>query len=285
LLKEQVVWEALLPGIGITALIRNLATMTRVGLIAPGSAGTSEICARLGNMDIVRKGRVHPIQVLSALVTYQHGKSERGHSTWTPVTSVVDALDRVFYGSFGTVESTGKRLLLALDISGSMGSGQIAGVPGLTPRVGSAAMALVTAAVERDPVIVGFTGQYSLAQTSLTPLHISARQRLDDVVRAISQLPMGATDCALPMLYALEHKLAVDAFVIYTDNETWAGRIHPMQALKRYRDRTGIPAKLVVVGMTATQSTIGDPNDTGVLDVVGFDTAMPTLIGHFIRAP
>ena len=284
LLKEQIVWEALLPSIGITALIRNLATMTRVGLIAPGSDATREVCARLDNADALRKGRVHPIQALSALVTYGRGKGARSDSAWTPVSTVVEALDAAFYKSFGSVESTGKRLMLALDVSGSMGFGQIAGVPGLTPRVGSAAMALVTLAVERDPIIVGFTGQYSLTHTALTPLNISARQRLDDVVPAISNLPMGATDCALPMLHALERKLSIDAFVVYTDNETWAGRIHPMEALRQYRTKTGIPAKLVVVGMTATQSTIGDPNDAGILDVVGFDTATPTVIGDFIRS-
>ena len=35
---------------------------------------------------------------------------------------------------------------------------------------------------------------------------------------------MGGTDCAQPMLYAKRKKLAVDVFIVYTDNETWAGR-------------------------------------------------------------
>jgi 60 kDa SS-A/Ro ribonucleoprotein len=38
------------------------------------------------------------------------------------------------------------------------------------------------------------------------------------------------------------------------------------------------------VGMTATRSTIGDPNDASILDVVGFDTATPAAIGDFIRS-
>jgi 60 kDa SS-A/Ro ribonucleoprotein len=91
------------------------------------------------------------------------------------------------------------------------------------------------------------------------------------------------TDCALPMLYALEKRLAIDLFVIYTDNETWAGTIHADEALRRYRERTGIRAKLVVVGMTSTGFTIADPNDAGMLDVVGFDAASPALIASFAR--
>ena len=54
---------------------------------------------------------------------------------------IVDALDGAFYLAFGNVVPSGKRLVLALDVSGSMTMGAVAGVPGLTPRIASAAMA------------------------------------------------------------------------------------------------------------------------------------------------
>lgn len=40
------------------------------------------------------------------------------------------------------------------------------------------------------------------------------------------------------MLYAAKKNLEVDTFVIYTDSETWAGSVHPYQALKQYRAST-----------------------------------------------
>jgi 60 kDa SS-A/Ro ribonucleoprotein len=101
------------------------------------------------------------------------------------------------------------------------------------------------------------------------------------VVRTVSNLPFGGTDCALPMLYALEREREVDAFVIYTDSETWAGRIHPAEALRLYRNESGIDARLVVVGMVSNGFSIADPDDTGMLDVVGFDTATPDVIAGF----
>jgi 60 kDa SS-A/Ro ribonucleoprotein len=85
------------------------------------------------------------------------------------------------------------------------------------------------------------------------------------------------------MVEAMKRGWAVDTFVVYTDNETWAGEIHPAQALRQYRERTGIPAKLVVVGMASNGFTIADPDDAGMLDVVGFDGATPALIGDFAR--
>ena len=289
-LKFPEVWEALLAAMPMTAMIRNLATMTRVGLLTQSSHATNRVIDQLRDPQRLLKARVHPIAVLAALVTYKSGRGVRGSGTWQPVAKIVDALDAAFYASFGGVEPSGKRMLLALDVSGSMGCGIVAGVPGLTPRIASAAMSLVTAATERDHAFVAFTagtsglgGQFG-GESGITTLSISPRQRLDDVVATIGALAMGGTDCALPMVWAQKHRVDVDTFVIYTDNETWAGSVHPAQALRAYREARGIPAKLVVVGMTSTGFSLADPDDAGMLDVVGFDTSTPPVIADFARA-
>lgn len=125
--------------------------------------------------------------------------------------------------------------------------------------------------------------RFASSRSGLTPLALSPRQRLDDAIRTVSGLPFGGTDCALPMLYALEREREIDTFVIYTDSETWAGGIHPAQALRKYREQSGISASLVVVGMVSNGFSIADPQDQGMLDVVGFDTATPRLISDFAR--
>jgi 60 kDa SS-A/Ro ribonucleoprotein len=292
-LTSPEVWSALLEQMPMTALIRNLATMTRVGVIAPGSDGTAAAVAQLGDSERIRKARVHPIALLIALRTYAAGRGIRGRGEWNPVREVIDALDATFYTAFENVKPTGKRLLLALDVSGSMTAGQVAGAPGLTPREASAALALVTAATEARYEIVGFfagkrgfksaTGRFAGRRDGLTPLSISPRQRLDDAIKTVSGLPFGGTDCALPMLYAKALGREVDTFVIYTDSETWAGDIHPVEALRDYRRASGIDARLVVVGMVSNGFSVADPADGGMLDVVGFDTATPQLIADFAR--
>jgi 60 kDa SS-A/Ro ribonucleoprotein len=293
-LTSPEVWDALLDEMPMTALIRNLATMTRVGVLAPGSTGTAKAVAQLGDAERIRRARVHPVAVLAALRTYASGRGVRGRGEWNPVRELVDALDAAFYTAFGNVEPAGTRVLLALDVSGSMTGGYVAGVPGLAPRDASAALALVTAATESQCEVVGFfagKGGYkkrgrqvwSGYTDGLTPLPISPRQRLDDAVKTVSDLPFGGTDCALPMLYAQARKRKIDTFVIYTDSETWAGDIHPTQALRDYRHASGIDARLVVVGMVSNGFSIADPNDQGMLDVVGFDTATPQLISDFAR--
>jgi hypothetical protein len=127
-------WTALLEDMPAGALIRNLATMTRVGVIAPGSDGTVKAVAQLSDRERIRKARVHPIALLAALRTYGAGRGGRGRGEWNPAREVVDALDAAFYTAFENVEPTGERLLLALDVSASMMAGWVAGIPRLTTR-------------------------------------------------------------------------------------------------------------------------------------------------------
>ena len=145
------VWEALLPEMGLAAMVRNLGKMTEVGLLGAFSDAERLVVSRLEEAEALRAARVHPLQLLVALRTYAQGHGEKGKLTWTPRQRIVDALDGAFYRAFQAVTPTNARTLLALDVSGSMAGGLIAGLPGITPRVGSAAMALVTAAVEPQP--------------------------------------------------------------------------------------------------------------------------------------
>jgi 60 kDa SS-A/Ro ribonucleoprotein len=268
------VWEALLDKMPMTAMVRNLATMTRLGVLVPESSATRLVAARLTDGERIRHARLHPVAVLMALRTYAAGQGERGHHAWTPVPQIVEALDDAFYAAFATVAPTGKRWLLGIDVSGSM-STPVAGTQ-MSCCEGATAIGLVTAHVEEHCTICAFAD-------GLRPLPITARSRLDDALRHTRGVNFGGTDCSLPMQYALERRIPVNVFVVLTDSETWAGGIHPVQALREYRQRMGIPAKLIVVGMVSTGFSIADPDDRGMLDVVGFDAAVPQLMSDFGR--
>jgi 60 kDa SS-A/Ro ribonucleoprotein len=288
LLNDSAVWQVLLEDMPVTAMVRNLGKMTAVGLLKPLSFHSKKVVETLTNEEAIRKSKIHPLALLVAQRVYSQGRGDKGSLTWVPDQNIVDALDEAFYLAFKNVVPTGKRFYLGLDISGSMTMGDIAGMPGVTPNIAAAAMAMVTLQTEKNCYVAGFTNGTGKSMhagygSALTPLEISKKKRLDAVARYMTTLPFGGTDCALPMLDALEKKMEVDTFVIYTDNETWSGAIHPFQALKKYRDKMGIPAKLVVVGMTTTGFTIADPSDAGMLDCVGFDTATPEIIATFSK--
>ena len=116
-LDKPEVWEALAEHMPLTALVRNLATLTRGGVIAPmKSAWVCERLNAIGNPLTEDFTRIHPINVLSALLTYRRGKSVRGSNTWTPVPQVVDALDQAFDQSFATAPQTNQRFYLGIDV-------------------------------------------------------------------------------------------------------------------------------------------------------------------------
>lgn len=284
------VWKALIrKGMPQTALMRQLPTLTRLGVLDdPGTLGT--VVRQLTSTDRLRKARVHPVNVLVAMKTYAAGNSMRGSSTWTPNRKIIDALDAAFYAAFHTIEPANKRTLIALDVSGSMGS-PASGLP-ISCREVAAAMSLVTLATEPSCDVVGFTSSATPRRggyggwgrgNGIAELTISPRQRLDDVVNYTASLDFGGTDCALPFRWARERNRAYDTVIVMTDSETWAGPEHVHQALARYRDWMGTPVRSIVVGMTATDCSIANPLDPHSLDVAGFDSAVPNLIADFSR--
>ena len=274
--SDKDVWGALLVKMPIGALVRNLGKMTEVGLLTPMSGPSKMVAEKLANAAAIKKARLHPLNTLVALRTYSQGHGDKGKLTWQPVRQVIGALDAAFYLSFDAVEPTGKNRVIALDISGSMGSDHVAGMP-ITPREATAAWAMVAARTEKNWICVGFSHE-------LIHLDISPTQRLDDVLQKISNLPFGSTNCSLPITWALSAGVnEIDSFEVMTDNEINIGRIHPFQALKQYRQKSGRAAKMTVMATTSTGFTIADPCDAGMMDVVGLSPDVPAVVANFIR--
>ncbi len=291
--RSKAIYEVMLDNYGITALIRNLGNLTKQEVLSKMELdAVRTVVARLTNEEQLKRGRVHPLSVLNALKTYGSGRGFRGGNAWIPVQRIVDALDDSFYLCFKNIEPTGKRIMLALDVSGSMEGNMIAGM-NIDARTASGALAMATIRTEKDVVVTAFSGgnrggwggHVVTDNPVLTELDLSPKLRLDSVINEISDLPFDSTDCSLPMRWALKKNLKVDAFVIYTDSETNAyGSIQPHAALKQYRDKMGIPdAKMIVVGMCSNGFSIANPEDRHSLDVVGFSTDCPTIINDFIR--
>jgi 60 kDa SS-A/Ro ribonucleoprotein len=286
-LKSKAVWEALLDNMPMHALIRNLGNLSKNGLLVPGAWDVIEqVTTQITDAKALEYARVHPVALLVASKTYGQGHGMRGRGTWEVVGDVVDALETAFYMAFDAIHPTNKRYVLGVDVSGSMGA-QILNMP-LTAAEGAAVMAMTTYRTESKAAVIGFAGgtrtgawQFAPGGTEMRDLKLTRKDTLNTVLRKTREMNFGRTDCALPMLWAMERNIEADVFVIYTDNETWCGKIHPVQALDQYRQKTGIPAKLAVVAMTSSGFSIADPDDAGMLDVVGFDTAAPSVINKF----
>ena len=79
------------------------------------------------------------------------------------------------------IEPTNKNYMLALDVSGSMTCGCVCGAQTISPRVASAAMAMVTARTEQGYEFVGFSH-------SLIKLEINSTMSLNEVIETIERV-------------------------------------------------------------------------------------------------
>ena len=296
LLNSSDIWTELLKskgangkqaGMPLEALTRNLGKLSSLPTFM-GPTNTEFICARLRSDADIQRSRIHPFKVLIASRIYGMGKALKGALAWTVSAQVRDTLTTTFRCSFKNVDPTGKRYMCALDVSGSMGSACM-GCPAISCRQASAALAQVLYDTEPHVYMRGFTaasGYGSIVHDNgfrnFDPL-VRRGMTLDHFIQA-TDAPYGPTDCSLPMLRAMEEGLDVDVFIVMTDSETFAGKVHPQVALEEYRKKANKPdAKLIVVGMTANNLTIADPNDRNTLNLAGFDASMPEIIAMFVR--
>ena len=280
LLNSPNVLRALLPNLPFTALLRFLNRLSAADVLKPLSAEEQLVVNRLTDPESISKSRVHPFAILLALKAYTSGGNHSGMRTklkWEPSAAVRGALETALETACNKADLTGKRLFVALDVSGSMRWTFINGTL-VDAAEASAVLAKVHAREQSC-----FFGAFA---TEFVPIDITAHDSYSEILRKMSSFEFGGTDCAQPMLYALEHRIPdIDAFIVYTDSETWVGKVHPSEALKQYRQRFNKEAKLIVVGMTATEFSIAKPDDPGMLDVVGFDTKTPEVIREFIVTP
>jgi 60 kDa SS-A/Ro ribonucleoprotein len=274
-LNDIDIWYTLLQKMPMTAMLRNLNKMTAISVFNQKEDAVNIVLNKLSENSIIQS-KVHPLQILISLKMYSSGKGEKGSLTWNPVQKIVAALDKAFYYSFKNVESTGKRILLALDVSGSMGWTNVCGINCLTAAEVATAMSMVIDSQETNVTIMGFSSVFK-------QLNISSSRRLDDNLKSTNDNNFGSTDCSLPFTWAQQQSRQFDTIIVFTDNDTNSNKIKPSLALENYRNKMKLDTKLIVVGLASNEFSIADPNDKNMLDVCGFDSSTPLVINEFIK--
>ncbi|MBD2196947.1 MULTISPECIES: TROVE domain-containing protein [Calothrix] len=269
---DRQAWQLLFQEMPIGAMLRNLGSLTELGVLrADESANILRVESVLNKQEHLRKGRIHPIDVLKALKTYQSGgKLGRSQKTWEPVPRIVDILEKALELSFDVVQPTGKVFMHAVDVSGSMCWGVVDSV-GLTCCEIATTMALVTAKAEKNYMIRGFA-------TEFRELGITAKDTFSSALSKASNQNFGGTDASVAYDWMIQNKFKADVICFWTDNESWAGYKHPSQALAQYREKVNPNAKAVYITLAPYNITLVDPKDPLSWDLAGFDPGTPRII-------
>ena len=275
-LNSPEVWAALLRTMPITAMVRNLGVMTSNNTLKLFNVNVDFVVNKLTDPKVIQKSRIHPIQVLFALKTYANGHGFRGNNSWEPIPQIIDALDTAYYLSFDNLEPTGQNIVMGIDVSGSMSGGWYSNDALMTPKEFAGAMAMTTLKTANNCMVYGFDHQ-------LHAMSLSSKMRLDDVMRIVGQTGGGRTDASLPIRYAADKGFPVDAFIIYSDGESWSGNQHVSQALNTYRHVMNRPnTKLICVNFTATAYGFADSDDPLSLNIVGNSPDVAQAITSFL---
>ncbi|XP_051984418.1 RNA-binding protein RO60-like isoform X2 [Xyrauchen texanus] len=272
-LKSKEVWNALLKEMPVVVLMRHLGRLTADKFLSPGSPDVAAICERIQDETALKKAKTHPFNILVVSENYKRGHGKRGKLKWEPDCDVVQSLDFAFHKSISNVESTGKRFLVAVDVSSSLSS--VAHGSSISTVAVAAAMCMVLAQTEPDTQVVVFS------EGAVVPCAISSDMTLMQAAAQLIQSPGGSTDSALPITWASENDKTVDVFIIFTNNQTF-GRENTAETLQTYRQKSGTFSKLIVCWMIGSSLAIADPEDCGMLDICGFDSRAVDVIRNFV---
>ena len=268
-LKEPAIWQALIQkgNLPSLAFLRNIGRMTSIGV--DKYMIQDYIIHHIIEPNVQK--RPHPIQILQTYIMYKKGGVD-----WKADMHTYMLLEQAFYASIIHHTPIKKRLFVALDVSGSMCGTQCVGMPHMTAMDAEVAMAMSLLKSTEEHMIV------KMFSNTLSDAPIDKDMTLDQVYDALSGMPFASTDCSLPIQYALDHELVIDAFVVMTDSETNCNREPPHIVLERYRNAINPQAKLIVMAFSSTQFTIADPNDPGMLDIAGVDSACWDVVKLFL---
>ncbi|EFO24686.1 hypothetical protein LOAG_03800 [Loa loa] len=262
----------------LRTMLKNMDKMSGIDLFDEDATSVDDpiclIVRRLANIEKLRQERFHPLAILLAKTSYEHGHEMKGNRIWKPVKLIQRAFDNAFYNCMNVIEATGRRYLIAVDISDSMDSF----VQGTTLACSQAAATLSMALIQNEVNVI------TLAFSDfLMPLEWNRFMSLGEYLTAAKKLRYGKTDCAQPMCWAIEHAVCVDVFIVLTDNDVSVKSMKPTDAIQWYRRQMGISnAKLIVVGMTDKSGALANPNDPNMLVICGMNPSVPQIIHDFV---
>ncbi|MAE20550.1 RNA-binding protein [Candidatus Poribacteria bacterium] len=259
----------------------NLNTFLRHGVFDSRDM-VDLVAARLRDAAAIRKSRVMPYQLLAAYKNVDMAMPD----------AIIDALHDAMEIACEQVPAyEGKKLVIAVDVSGSMDN-PVTGHRGTaTSKVTCVDVAgLMASALLRknpDAVVVPF-------ENKIVKLRLDHRDTVMTNSQRLSDARGGGTNCGMAMEHIAAHHGDADVVIFISDNESWMdyagksrGWYRPQQSATLMADtwkamrRKNRKAKLVLIDVTPTTDSQNYTQDN-VLNVGGFSDAVFGAVDGFI---
>lgn len=219
--KSPKVWEAIVKHMPVFAMLRNLATMERHGVMA---AVRDHVVATLSNKETIAKSKILPFRFVEAI---KHVSDAR----------VQDALRDALDYSFAGVPDIVGRTAIFLDISGSMGG-----------FIQTASVFAISAMKKAKG-----NGRLLLFDTRVTDVPVSMR---DSTLSQADRIQTrGGTDTSAPMKVILKEKDKFDNILIITDEQQNSGTAF-CDSLEKYREQVNRSARCFILNVAPYSGTL-----------------------------
>ncbi|WP_428333376.1 RNA-binding protein [Novosphingobium sp.] len=265
-------WAALAGRMGWQALRMNLNTLARHG--AFGVKGVTEaVTAKLADADTIARVRPMPYQLMVALGQVGEG---------VPL-AVQAALESALEASLVRVPKLSGHVVVAPDVSGSMGSPATGYRKGATSKVRCIDIAaLVAAAVlrqNRAARVIPF-------EQAVVNLALDPHARVAANAAKLAAVGGGGTNVSAPLALLNKERARVDTVVIVSDNESWVdpsrrGATATMAEWNKLKARNP-GAKLICIDIQPYGTTQAKDRDD-IMNVGGFTDAVFDAMARFAK--
>ncbi|KAM3722104.1 RNA-binding protein [Dirofilaria immitis] len=279
LLNSKSIWEAILSRMPLTIMMNNLHKMTFVDLLGSKEhhrAYNEIVVKKLMDKKALKEENIHPIRVLLTYAAYfdEHGYKRMEEIDWDPSKDIVTALEKTFCISSHYITPTGLRYCLAFNVTDRIDFSISNNM--LPCSQIAAAFAMTFIWTEPHVTTVTFAD-------CMVPFVLDYEMKLYDIHQLMGLFTVNITDCTLPLIWARQNKLPVDAFIICTNNVISNNPHDTFVELQNYRTTMNLPStKLIVINIVGTDFNIANPTDPNMLDICGFNASVPAVIREFV---
>lgn len=265
-------WKQIAVDMPWNTLRMNLNTLARHNVFSDSNI-TNMLASKLRNSTEVRKNSVFPYQIMAVFNNVDAG---------VPMELTL-ALQDAMEVATENVPSLNKKVVVAVDVSGSMGSAVTGNRPGSTSKVSCVDVAALVAAtvLRKNP-----NAEVLPFDTSVRIVRLNPR---DSIMTNARQLAIngGGTACSVPLLDLNSRNVNADVVIYVSDNMSWAdyynryggtGMANEWVKFKRRNPK----AKLVLIDIQPYANTqVSDSPD--VLNIGGFSDSVFEVIEAFVN--
>jgi 60 kDa SS-A/Ro ribonucleoprotein len=214
--KNKEIWRAIVRWMPIMALVRNLATIERIGI---ADEVLPIIAEKLTNKEVIERSKIFPY-------TFYDAYKEVCHA------GIKDALKTALDLSVNNIPDIKGKTLISLDVSGSMS--------GVNIEVAS----IFALALARK---TNYSSIFHMFNSNLFEYNVS---KVDSIISQLNTLkrPSGNTDTSLSLRWLIKNNIKVDNFIIVTD-EQHNGSDTFAKALVDYKNAVNSQVKVTIVNV------------------------------------